>query len=115
MLDCLATCVGNLILQTLMTKLWRRVVVPVTSKCRLLAHVRSAYNFLEPFNPPDPPTEHDDNDARLNAELEKKSKIFLTIDGCWEQMHAMYANLKPDLMNLNCEAFKFAAASTMIQ
>ena len=100
-----------------MTKMWRRVVLPVARlyRDRLLAHVRSAHNFRETFTPPDPPTEHDDNDARLNAELEKKSKIFLTIDGCWEQMHAMCTNLKPDLMNINCEAFKFAAASTMIQ
>ena len=97
----------------LITKLWRRVVIPVASKHRdrLLAHVRSTHHFRETFTPPDFPAEQDDDDAQLNAELVKKSKIYLTIDGCWEQMQ----NLKPDLVNFNCEAFKFAAASTMVQ
>ena len=104
-----------------MTKLWRRVVLPVAVKYRekLLAHVRSSYHFRDTFTPPDVPVEFNNEEecdnAELAADLLRKSKILLTVDGCWEQMHAVRTRLNKLFVNLNCEGFKFAAASTMVQ
>ena len=36
-------------------------------------------------------------------------------DGCWEQINAVMKNLNEDFVKLECEGFKFAAATTMVQ
>ena len=104
-----------------MTKLWRRVVLPIAVNYRekLLAHVRSSYHFRDTCTPPDEPVEfnieEECDDAELTAQLKRKSKIILTVDGCWEQMHAVTTKLNKIFVDSNCEGFKFAAASTMVQ
>ena len=77
-----------------MTKLWRRVVLPVAVEYRkkLLAHVRSSYHFSDTFTPPEQPVEYnieeECDDAELTAELNKKvedisnSRRLLGTDAC---------------------------------
>ena len=104
-----------------MTKLWRRAVIPLSLKYRerLQDSIRSCFRFTDTLTPPehliaDPSTPETD-EPELIADLKRKSKIIFTLDGCWEQMNAVMKNLNKDFLKNDCEAFKFAAASTMVQ
>lgn len=47
--------------------------------------------------------------------LKQKIKMVFTFVGCWEQINAVMKNLNGDFVRHDCEGFKFAAASTMVE
>ena len=47
--------------------------------------------------------------------LRRKKRFVFIIDGCWEQINAVIKKLNDDFVKLECEGFKFAAATTMVQ
>ena len=53
--------------------------------------------------------------AHIEKLIEECSKWILTVDGCWQQIKSFFRHLNKQLIDENCEAFKFAAASTMCQ
>lgn len=78
----------------------------------MLASVQAAANFGEIG---ERVLDRVEDSEETLAIMKKKRRLIFTFDGCWEQMAAVMKNLNTVFVEEECEGFKFAAASTMVQ
>ena len=97
----------------LMKEMWTRAVLPETiaRRARMYEEIRRSASFQEMSLP----MREEEISAQIAKLIEECSKWILTVDGCWQQIESFFRHLNRKLIDENCEAYKFAAASTMCQ
>ena len=96
-----------------MKEMWTRAVLPesLSRRARMIEEIRRSATFQEMSLP----MREEEILAHIEKLIEECSKWILTVDGCWQRIESFFRHLNKQLIDENCEAFKFAAASTMCQ
>ena len=95
--------------------MWTRAVLPesisISRRARMIQEIRNSARFQEMSLP----MREEEMLSEIEKLIEECSKWIFTVDGCWQQIDSFFKHLNQQLNDDNCEEFKFAAVSTMVQ